>query len=76
MTISGTLFDNEGDLLARLAALERRLEQMEGRTAFVYLIKTTTGDPSVGVSGMFCENTADNTLRVYTEGAWRTIISW
>lgn len=40
------------------------------------LIKTTTGDPSVGDSGALCINTFDNTFKVYAEGAWRQIITW
>ena len=37
--------------------------------------KTTTGDPT-GAEGMLVINTFDNTLKVYAEGAWRTIATW
>jgi hypothetical protein len=40
------------------------------------LVKTTTGDPGVGDSGALCINTFDNTLKVYAEGAWRSVITW
>ncbi len=40
------------------------------------IVKTTTGDPGVGDSGVLCINTFDNTLKVYAEGAWRQIITW
>lgn len=37
--------------------------------------KSTTGDPT-GVEGMIYTNTFDNAIKIYTDGAWRTLISW
>ena len=37
--------------------------------------KTTTGDPS-GVEGLMYINQFDNALRVYADGAWRSILTW
>ena len=37
--------------------------------------KTTTGDP-VGGEGKIYWNTIDNVIKMYADGAWRTITSW
>ena len=37
--------------------------------------KTTTGDPS-GVEGKIYWNTVDNVIKMYADGAWRTLVSW
>jgi hypothetical protein len=39
------------------------------------IYKTTTGDPSEVQEGLFAINTSDNTVKVYADGAWRTIAS-
>jgi len=39
------------------------------------LIKTDTGDPAQVHEGIMCINTFDNTVRIYADGAWRTIAS-
>ena len=38
-------------------------------------IKNTTGDPT-GVEGAIYVNTFDNAIKVYADGAWRTLASW
>ena len=38
-------------------------------------VKTTTGDPAGG-EGVIYINTADNVIRMYADGAFRTIASW
>lgn len=38
--------------------------------------KTTTGDPSQVHEGLMCINTNDNTIKMYGDGAWRTLASW
>ena len=37
--------------------------------------KGTTGDPT-GAEGMIYINTTDNVVRMYADGAWRTLASW
>ena len=37
--------------------------------------KTTTGDPT-GAEGMIYWNTVDNVIKMYADGAWRTLASW
>jgi len=37
--------------------------------------KTTTGDPT-GAEGLLYWNTVDNVLKMYCDGAWRTLDSW
>ena len=37
--------------------------------------KSTTGDPT-GQEGMLYINTFDNAVRMYADGAWRTLASW
>lgn len=37
--------------------------------------KTTTGDPT-GIEGKLYWNTIDNVIKMYADGAWRTLASW
>lgn len=37
--------------------------------------KTSTGDPT-GVEGKIYWNTVDNVIKMYADGAWRTLASW
>lgn len=48
-----------------------------GSTTYIgaIIVKSNIGDPSVSGEA-FCINTADNTLKFYADGAWRTITSW
>lgn len=64
------------EMAEEIGSLRKKVSELESREVITYLIKTTTGDPASGQSGLFVENTADNTLRVYTEGAFRTVITW
>lgn len=64
------------EMAEEIGSLRKKVAELESREVITYLIKTTTGDPASGQSGLFVENTADNTLRVYTEGAFRTVITW
>ena len=64
------------EMAEEIRSLKDKVAELESREVISYLIKTTTGDPASGQSGLFVENTFDNTLRVYTEGAFRTVISW
>ena len=47
----------------------------EGNLPMVYT-KTDAGDLTDAFEGMICINTADNTLKMYAEGAWRQLASW
>jgi hypothetical protein len=38
-------------------------------------VKSTSGDPT-GTEGQIYVNTADNAVRVYADGAWRSITTW
>ncbi len=38
--------------------------------------KTTTGDPSYSFEGMMVINTADNNIKMYADGAFRTLVTW
>lgn len=64
------------EMAEEIGTLRKKVADLESREGVTYLIKDTTGDPASGQSGLFVENTADNTLRVYTEGAFRTVITW
>lgn len=39
-------------------------------------IKDDTGDPGDHFGGMICINKFDNNIRMWAEGAWRTLASW
>jgi hypothetical protein len=38
-------------------------------------VKASAGDPT-GQEGMLVINTTDNAVRIYADGAWRTLASW
>jgi hypothetical protein len=38
-------------------------------------LKADTGDPA-GVEGIMTINTFDNVIKIYADGAWRTLASW
>jgi hypothetical protein len=63
-------------IVNKLIEIQKRIEDIEGYPAFTYTIKTDTGDPATGKSGAMVENTFDNTLKVWADGAWRQIASW
>lgn len=42
----------------------------------VLISKNTTGDPTSNAEGLWCLNTADNSLRIYGGGAWRAVATW
>jgi len=63
-------------IIDKLVAQQKRIEDIEAYPAFTYTIKIDTGDPATGKSGEMVENTFDNTLKVWADGAWRQIASW
>jgi hypothetical protein len=38
--------------------------------------KTDTGDPASGIEGEICINTFDDNVKIYAEGAWRSLATW
>ena len=42
------------------------------------ITKTDTGDPAAGISyeGLMCINTFDNNVKIYADGAWRSLATW
>lgn len=70
-------------LTSRVATLEAtirsitRLIQVNPTVGKIVIggTKNTTGDP-VGEEGMIYSNTADNAVRYYTDGAWRSLAIW
>jgi hypothetical protein len=39
------------------------------------IIKTDTGDPAQVHEGLICINTQDNTVKIYAEAGWRTVVA-
>ncbi len=64
------------NLAEQVIALQGEIDELKAASKISYIVKTTAGDPPEGWSGLFVENRSSNTLRVYTEGAFRTVISW
>jgi len=52
------------------------LRVKDGLVSFVGSVKTTTGDPAGPVSGSIQINEFDNVIKIYADGAWRTLVSW
>jgi len=63
------------EMAKEIGTLKKKVSDLESREEITHLIKTTTGDPASGQSGLFVENTFDNNLRVYTEGLFRNVIT-
>jgi len=40
------------------------------------ITKVNTGDPANSYEGQICINTYDNNVKIYAEGAWRTLTTW
>jgi len=51
----------------------------DAQTAAAYVpftIKTTTGNPATPSVPMLVINTFDNTVKLYADGGWRTLVTW
>jgi hypothetical protein len=66
----------EEALIKKVLDLEKKIENLESGEFVTMRIKTTTGDFADGNTGQFVNNTVDNNLKAWLEGAWRTIISY
>jgi hypothetical protein len=54
----------------------KKMTMAELRIAIGIITKTDTGDPA-GREGLIVINTFDNTLKMYADGAWRSLTtSW
>lgn len=75
----GLASDNDDFLIYsfadNLTATERLKIDDNGNSIFTGCLKATTGDPT-GVEGMLTINTNDNAIKIYADGAWRTLASW
>lgn len=47
-----------------------------GYISFQGSVKTTTGNPGSPRNGMLQINEFDNAIKMYADGAWRTLVSW
>ena len=63
----------DGDLI--VARFEANSSVYFDGDVFLKNSKSTTGDPTGG-EGMIYYNTFDNALKIYADGAWRTITTW
>lgn len=62
-------------LIKKVNRLEKEIEELKSREYPTARIKADAGDFASGYSFQFVNNTADNTLKVWLEGAWRTVIA-
>ena len=63
----------ERALMQRLDEMSAEIADLKSQTPISWITKNTTGLPSYGASGMFLENTVDNTLHAYYHGGWKQI---
>jgi hypothetical protein len=69
-----TWIESAGDLqLATLTAA--KVKPPTGGYLVLESLKTTAGNPT-GQEGMLVINSTDNAVRIYADGAWRTLASW
>ena len=65
-----------GILNDRTKGLTKRVSNLESSTSIQLITKTTTGNFTPGYEGQLVINTFDNTLKMYADGGWRTLVSW
>lgn len=68
-----------GGSLTKLRMYTEGNEVLSADTSRVSLkgaVKTTTGDPSLPESGDITINEFDNVIKIYADGAWRSIANW
>lgn len=75
MTIQSPDEDVIRNLIKKVNQLEKEIEELKSREYPTARIKDTTGDYATGYSFQFVNNTFDNNLKVWLEGAWRTVIA-
>ena len=68
--------DNIRDTNLLIKEQGKELEELKAAPGFSWQVKLDTGDPAEGWSGLFVENRFDNELRVYVDGAFRTVVAW
>jgi hypothetical protein len=52
------------------------IEELEDEKGPAPIIKTDTGDPVTGIEGQLCINTYDNNVKIFADGAWRSLATW
>lgn len=57
-------------LIERINRMQTQIDELKSQIHPIWITKNTTGQPSVGQAGMFVENTVDNDLHAYVDGAW------
>lgn len=77
--LGGNVFDNNKRGEIQFGPQHPAIRQLqdrwptEGSGGINLPVKTTASDPTDPVEGLLYLNTADNKLRVYADGAWRTL---
>ena len=66
--------ENAGDLELGVLTVAK-VKQASGAYLILESVKSTAGNPT-GQEGMLVINTLDNAVRIYADGAWRTLASW
>jgi hypothetical protein len=66
--------ESAGDLTVG-ALTAAKVKPTPGAYLILESVKASSGDPA-GQEGMLVINTADNAVRIYADGAWRTLASW
>jgi hypothetical protein len=56
--------------------LHEKIQNLEAKDNAIFEVKTTTGDPTGRGNFHFVINTFDNTVKVYGDEGWRTLVSW
>ena len=62
-------------MIDEIKELKTRIDVLESNEYPTARIKSDTGDYTTGYSFQFVNNTFDNNLKVWLEGAWRTVIA-
>lgn len=62
--------------LSLIASSVEGIRVLADRIRLASSVKTDTGDPSSPASGDVTINEFDNAIKIYADGAWRTLVSW
>lgn len=60
-------------LFGMIRELQSQINNLNTNTSVTWITKTTAGTPATVLSGVFVENTNDNTLHVGADTGWRQL---
>jgi hypothetical protein len=64
-------------IVKRLRDMESTIQQLQSQEYPTVIVKTTTGDPTSPLAnGVMVINTVNNNVKMWADGAFRTLATW